>query len=131
VGQPAILGLESSELGSLDTLGALGYGFSLDQVADLDVDFAALRDRHFRFVKVDAKTFLHDMEVRGKGLPGADMKSYLDTFDLKLIVERVEDESLVAKLLDYGVDLAQGSLFGAPKPVSPALLRELEDADAA
>jgi cyclic-di-GMP phosphodiesterase TipF (flagellum assembly factor) len=131
VGQPAILGLESSELGSLDTLGALGYGFSLDHVADLDVDFAALRDRHFRFVKVDAKTFLHDMEVRGKGLPGADMKSYLDTFDLKLIVERVEDESLVAKLLDYGVDLAQGSLFGAPKPVSPALLRELEDADAA
>jgi cyclic-di-GMP phosphodiesterase TipF (flagellum assembly factor) len=131
VGQPAILGLESSELGSLDTLGALGYGFSLDDVADLDVDFAGLRDRHFRFVKIDAKTFLHDMEVRGKGLPGADMKSYLDTFDLKLIVERVEDESLVAKLLDYGVDLAQGDLFGAPKPVSPALLRELEDADAA
>jgi cyclic-di-GMP phosphodiesterase, flagellum assembly factor TipF len=131
VGQPAILGLESSELGSLDTLGALGYGFSLDHVADLDVDFAGLRDRHFRFVKIDAKTFLHDMEVRGKGLPGADMKSYLDTFDLKLIVERVEDESLVAKLLDYGVDLAQGPLFGEPKPVSPALLRELEDADAA
>jgi cyclic-di-GMP phosphodiesterase, flagellum assembly factor TipF len=131
VSQPGLLNLEASDLGSLDTLGALGYGFSLDHVADLDVDFAGLRERHFRFVKIDAKTFLHDMEVRGKGLPGADMKSYLDTFDLKLIVEKVEDESSVAKLLDHGVDLAQGYLFGEPKPATPALLRELEDADAA
>ena len=132
VSQPALLGLESSsDLGSIDTLGALGYGFSLDHVADLDVDFAGLRDRHFHFVKIDAKTFLHDMEVRGKGLPGADMKSYLDTFGLQLIVEKVEDEGTVAKLLDHGVDLAQGNLFGEPRPVSPALLRELEDADAA
>jgi EAL domain-containing protein (putative c-di-GMP-specific phosphodiesterase class I) len=59
------------------------------------------------------------------------MKSYLDTFDLKLIVDKVEDESAVAKLLDYGVDLAQGDLFGEVRPVSPALLRELEEADAA
>ena len=131
VNQPAILALETSELGSLDTLGALGYRFSLDHVSDLDVDFAGLRDRHFRFVKVDAKTFLRDMEVRGKGLPGADMKSYLDTFDLKLVVDQVDDEDTVAELLDYGVDLAQGNLFGAPKPVSPALLHELEEADTA
>ncbi len=131
VSQRALLGLETSELGSLDTLGALGYCFSLDQVSDLDVDFAGLRDRHFRFIKVDAKTFLHDMEVRGKGLPGADTKSYLDTFGLRLIVETVEDEDAVAKLLDYGVDLAQGDLFGAARAVSPALLRELEEADAA
>src|SRR5262245_35142108 len=97
VNQPAILALETSELGSLDTLGALGYRFSLDHVSDLEVDFAGLRDRHFRFVKVDSKTFLHDMEVRGKGLPGADMKSYLDTFDLKLVVDQVDDEGTVAR----------------------------------
>jgi cyclic-di-GMP phosphodiesterase, flagellum assembly factor TipF len=129
--QPAVLALESSEFGSLDTLGALGYSFSLDHVSDLDVDFAGLRDRHFRFVKVAAKTFLHDMDVRGKGLRGADMKNYLDTFGLNLIVDEVDDESTVARLLDYGVDLAQSDLFGEPRPVSPALLRELEEADAA
>jgi len=131
VSQPAILGLSTAELGSLDTLGALGYGFCLDHVADLDVDFGGLRDRYFRFVKMDAKTFLHDIEEKGAGLPGGDMKSYLDTFDLKLIVEKVEDEGSVAKLLDHGVELAQGHLFGGPKPMSPALSRELEDADAA
>lgn len=131
VSQPAILALSAAELGSLDTLGALGYGFCLDHVADLDVDFTGLRDRYFRFVKIDAKTFLHDMEEKGAGLPGGDMKSYLETFDLKLIVEKVEDESSVAKLLDLGVELAQGHLFGEPKPMSLALSRELEDADAA
>jgi EAL domain-containing protein (putative c-di-GMP-specific phosphodiesterase class I) len=50
---------------------------------------------------------------------------------MKLIVEQVEDETQVAKLLDYGVDLAQGHLFGKPKPMSPALFREIENADAA
>ena len=59
------------------------------------------------------------------------MKSYLETYDIKLIVEKVEDESTVAKLLDHGVELAQGHLFGEPKPMSLALSRELEDADAA
>jgi EAL domain-containing protein (putative c-di-GMP-specific phosphodiesterase class I) len=131
VSQSAIRGLAPAELGSLDTLGALGYGFCLDHVADLDVDFAGLRERSFRFVKVDAKAFLRDMEEKGTSLPGADMKSYLETFDLKLIVEKVEDERTAAKLLDYGVELAQGYLFGEPKPMSPALSRELENADAA
>jgi len=67
----------------------------------------------------------------GESLAAADMKRYLEGFDLKLIVEKVEDESTLAKLLDYGVELAQGHVFGKPQPMSPALSRELEDADAA
>jgi cyclic-di-GMP phosphodiesterase, flagellum assembly factor TipF len=131
VGQPAILGLSADELGALDTLGALGYGFCLDHVVDLDVDFASLRDRSFRFVKIDAKTFLHDMEAKGSVFSASEMKRALDDFDMRLIVEKVEDEGQVAQLLDYGVELAQGYLFGSPKPMSPALFREIEDADAA
>ena len=131
VGQPGILALNADELGALDTLGALGYGFSLDHVADLDVDFASLRDRSFRYVKIDAKTFLHGLAAKGSPFTAAEMKRALDDFDLKLIVEKVEDEGAVAKLLDYGVELAQGHLFGKPKPMSPALFRELEGADAA
>ena len=131
VSQPAILSLNEGELGALDTLGALGYGFSLDHVADLDIDFVGLRDRFFRFIKFDAKTFLGDMKANGGPFSAADMKRALDDFDIKLIVEKVEDEAEVAKLLDHGVELAQGHLFGKPKPMSPALFREIEDADAA
>ncbi len=131
VSQPEILRLTRGELSCFDTLGALGYGFSLDHVGDLDVDFAGLRDRSFRFVKIDAKTFLHDMKEKGAALPASDMKAYLESFDLKLIVEKVESETDVGKLIDYGVELAQGYLFGEPKAMSPQLVRELEDADAA
>ena len=127
VGQPAILGLNAGELGALDTLGALGYGFSLDHVADLDVDFIGLRERSFRFVKIDARTFLHGMEEKSGAFSAADMKRALEDFDIKLIVEKVEDEDTVERLLDHGVELAQGHLFGKPKPMSPALFREIDD----
>jgi cyclic-di-GMP phosphodiesterase TipF (flagellum assembly factor) len=131
VNQPGILALTRGELSCFDTLGALGFGFSLDHVGDLDIDFAGLRDRSFRFVKIDAKTFLHDMKEKGAALSASDMKAYLEGFDLKLIVEKVEDEADVGKLIDYGVELAEGYLFGEPKAMTPQLVRELEDADAA
>jgi len=127
LGQPAILGLNAAELGALDTLGALGYGFCLDHVADLDVDFIGLRERSFRFVKIDARTFLRGMEEKSGSFSAADMKRALEDFDIKLIVEKVEDEDTVEQLLDHGVELAQGHLFGRPKPMSPALFREIED----
>ncbi len=127
VGQPAILGLNAGELGALDTLGALGYGFSLDHVADLDVDFIGLRERSFRFVKIDARTFLHGMEEKSGAFSAADMKRALEDFNIKLIVEKVEDEDTVERLLDHGVELAQGHLFGKPKPMSPALFRGIDD----
>jgi cyclic-di-GMP phosphodiesterase TipF (flagellum assembly factor) len=127
VGQPAILGLNAAELGALDTLGALGYGFSLDHVAALDVDFIGLRERSFRFVKIDARTFLHGMEEKSGAFSAADMKRALGDFDIKLIVEKVEDEDTVERLLDHGVELAQGHLFGKPKPMSPALIRAIDD----
>lgn len=131
VSQPRLLGLTRGELSCFDTLGSLGFGFSLDHVGDLDIDFAALRDRSFRFIKIDARTFLHDMKEKGASLPASDMKSYLEGFGLKLIVEKVEDEEDVGKLIDYGVELAEGFLFGEPKAMSPQFVREIESADAA
>jgi cyclic-di-GMP phosphodiesterase TipF (flagellum assembly factor) len=129
VSQQAIRGLSSNELESLNTLGALGFRFSLDHVADLDVDFAALRDRHFRFVKIEAATFLRGMEETGAR--AADLRNALEPFGLELIVEKVEDEESVAKVMDYGIDLAQGYLFAEPKPITAEMFRELEEADAA
>jgi cyclic-di-GMP phosphodiesterase, flagellum assembly factor TipF len=129
VSQQAIRGLSSNELESLNTLGALGFRFSLDHVADLDVDFAALRDRHFRFVKIEAATFLRGMEETGAR--AADLRNALEPFGLELIVEKVEDEESVAKVMDYGIELAQGYLFAEPKPITPEMSRELEEADAA
>jgi cyclic-di-GMP phosphodiesterase TipF (flagellum assembly factor) len=125
VSQAAIAGFGATEFGAFETLAALGYGFSLDHVADFDLDFVGLRDRSFHFVKVDAPTFLRK---EGGTFSAGDMKRALDDFAIKLIVEDVEDEDTVARLLERGIELAQGDLFGKPKPMSPALFREIEGA---
>ena len=129
--QRAVLDIGADELAGLKTLGKLGFVFSLDHVADLDVDFAALRDHFFRYVKIEAKTLLHDMAEARASIPAADLTSYLDRFDLKLIVEKVDDEASLERLMDYGVDLAEGDLFARPRPVTPEMFRELAEADAA
>jgi cyclic-di-GMP phosphodiesterase TipF (flagellum assembly factor) len=125
VSQAAISGFGATEFGAFETLAALGYGFSLDHVADFDLDFVGLRDRSFRFVKVDAPSFLR---AKSGTFSAGDMKRALDDFAIKLIVEDVEDEDTVARLLERGIELAQGDLFGKPKPMSPALFREIEGA---
>ena len=129
--QRAVLDIGADELDGLKTLGKLGFVFSLDRVADLDVDFAALRDHFFRYVKIEAKTLLHDMAEARASIPASDMTNFLDRFDLKLIVEKVDDEASLERLMSYGVDLAEGDLFARPRPVTPEMFRELAEADAA
>ena len=126
VSQIEMLGLTESELSCLDTLGALGYGFCLDNVTDLDADFAGLSDRYFRYVKISAAKFLD-----GPGRTAADLKRHLDGLGVQLIIEKVEEEGDVAELLDHGIELAQGYLFGAPLPMEDALSSVPEDAGAA
>jgi len=123
--QAEMLGLTRGELGCLDTLGALGYNFCLDNVSDLDADFAGLSDRYFRYVKVSAERFLASPGRLASGL-----KRDLDGLGIQLIIEKVEDEGNVAELLDHGIELAQGHLFGAPRPMNAALSIELADAGA-
>jgi cyclic-di-GMP phosphodiesterase TipF (flagellum assembly factor) len=126
INQAELAGLTEAELGCLDTLGALGYTFCLDNVSDLEADFAGLSDRYFRYVKVSAESFLG-----GPGRRAADLKTNLDGLGIQLIIEKVEDEGDVADLLDHGIELSQGYLFGKPSPSDEALSRETEDAGAA
>jgi cyclic-di-GMP phosphodiesterase TipF (flagellum assembly factor) len=130
LGQNAVRDLGADGLQAMKTLGELGFRFGLDHVADLDVDFAGLRDRNFRFVKIEAQTLLHDMAESGASIPASDLKSYLQDFDLELIVEKVEDELSLIRLVDLGVEIAQGPLFAEPERVGPELYRKLQGIDA-
>ena len=131
VRQRTVLELGESELVGLKTLGKLGFVYSLDHVSDLDVDFAGLRDHFFRFVKINANTLLDGLAEARASIPASDMASYLDRFDLKLIVDKVEDEASLDRLMEFRAELAQGDLFARPRPVTPEIFRELESADAA
>ena len=125
ISQAEMQGLNESEIGCLETLAALGFGYCLDNVVDLETGFDGLSDRNFRFAKVSAAQFLG-----GPGRNAADLKRRLDGAGIQLIIEKVEKESDVARLLDHGIELAQGHLFAEAEPMNAALSRELSNAGA-
>ena len=94
-------------------------------MVDLETGFDGLSDRNFRFAKVGAAEFLG-----GPGRNAADLKQRLDAAGIQLIVENVEKEGDIARLLDHGIELAQGHVFAAAEPMNTALSRELSNVGA-
>ncbi len=114
----------------LATLADLGFRFSLDHVTNLDLDFQAMQDRGFRFIKVDADTLLHGMSEANAQIHAADMRSYLERFGIQLIISKIESERDLSDVLDYHAKLGQGFLFSEPRPVRPEIFGD-GDAEAA
>ncbi|WP_086465557.1 EAL domain-containing protein [Oceanibaculum nanhaiense] len=95
-------------------LAEAGYRFSLDHITDLDIDpeeFAALG---FKFLKIDASLLLSYAEHEPPLLDIGLLKGALDRVAMDLIVEHVENDDMLLRLLDHPVDFGQGYLFGGP-----------------
>ncbi len=102
---------------NLSYLASLGFALSMDHVDTLALDFGKLKTIGFRHVKVRAGVLTHGMSGANASVGAEDLKKLLERHGLNLIAERVEDEKTVVQLLDYGVDFAQGFLFGEPRAV--------------
>jgi cyclic-di-GMP phosphodiesterase TipF (flagellum assembly factor) len=111
---------------ALGTMAAAGFGFALEDVTDLDMDFGRLKALGFEFVKLDAQVFLDGMQAPGGCIPAADICRYLSEFGLSLIVGAIEDDWLLAKIMGFGVLLGKGTLFGGPR-----LIKSMEPGAAA
>jgi cyclic-di-GMP phosphodiesterase TipF (flagellum assembly factor) len=101
----------------LKTLVRAGLRFALEEVTDLDMDFAALKEMGIDFVKLDAHHFLEGLPAAGGRVPASDLCRHLADYGLTLIVGRIEDEWLLARILGFGVLYGKGGLFGAPRIV--------------
>lgn len=121
--QATVNGAGHVEQASLEALAALGFRFSMDQVSDLRFDVATLHDRNFRFIKVSAATMLEGTHSAGD-IHAADLKELLKRNGIQLIVDKVEHEREVVDVLDYDVEIAQGFLFGEPRPVRESVLKD-------
>jgi EAL domain-containing protein (putative c-di-GMP-specific phosphodiesterase class I) len=111
--------------GHAEALGQLadaGFGFALEDVTDLDMDFGALKEMGFEFIKLDAPVFLEGLEAPGGLIPADDICRHLSDFGLTLIVGRIEDDRLLARILGFGVLFGKGTLFGGPKLVKPEVV---------
>lgn len=110
----------------LSALAEMGFRFSLDQVYDLDIDFQAVQNRGFRFIKLDAEVLLHGMSEANAQIHAADMRSYLERYGIQLIASKIEDERTLSDVLDYHVKLGQGYIFSEPRPVRPEVFERAD-----
>jgi len=107
---------------ALRDLAPLGFRFALEEVANLDMDFAGLKDMGFAFVELAAPLFLDGLPARGSRVPAADICRHLANFGLILIVGGIDDDWLLARILGFGVLFGKGALFGGPRPLKEEVI---------
>jgi cyclic-di-GMP phosphodiesterase TipF (flagellum assembly factor) len=106
-----------SEWSALTDMRDLGFRFGVEDVTDFDYEFTALCAAGFAFVKLDAETLLAGLAAPNGTMPGEEVCRNLSELGLTLVVVNVNDEVTRDRVLEAGVPLGQGSLFGAPEPV--------------
>jgi len=114
-GQDDLDNAPAESVENLYRLSELGFRFSLDQVRHLNLNFAGLAARSFRFVKLDARFLLESSTEIVSDIAVSDIKQQLDRYGLNMIVEKIETEADLVELLDFDVDYGQGYLFGEPR----------------
>lgn len=101
---------------TMEALVELGCRFSLDNLKSLALDGAKLSHHHVRFLKVDASVLL-DPDVESGDIHPSDFARLMARSGIDVVVTRVQAEAQVLDVLDFDVPLAQGHLFGRPRPV--------------
>ena len=97
---------------NLEALQRLGFRLSADHVDSLDMDFAALAARGLAFMKIDTAPLIGDA-----GRSAGSVREMLERSKVQLIAAMVESEDQVVELVDAEIGLAQGYLFGEPRPM--------------
>ncbi len=116
-----------SELGNKDkkTVAGLvnaGAGFSLSSVRSLRMNFSELFGLGIRSVRADCQKFIDKPSVY-TDFHTADISSYVNRFEIDLIMTGVKNEQQVLTLLDDGITLVQGPHMALPGPVRSDLLQ--------
>lgn len=110
---PTVVTPEIDEV--LDGLARLGCRFSIEavQMTSFDMDF--VRNKHVRYIKLEAPYMLERMDERAGLSRLKRLKSELDRRGIDLIITHIEQERELIELLDLDIDYGQGFLFGQPE----------------
>jgi cyclic-di-GMP phosphodiesterase TipF (flagellum assembly factor) len=115
--QNSLRHLSETQWAALAALRSIGFRFAVQDITDLDMDFARLADAGFAFAKLDADVFLEGLRAPHGIIPASDICRYFASLGLILIVGRIDDESERARLFGFGVHFGQGQLFGGARPM--------------
>jgi cyclic-di-GMP phosphodiesterase TipF (flagellum assembly factor) len=97
----------------LENLSKVGFRYALGEVTNLDLFVTDLSDRGFRYIMVPGEVLLQNLARVGD--PRA-LKRALDPGAIDLIAINVGSDERLLELLDYGIDFAEGPVFGPPRP---------------
>ncbi|NCT41784.1 MAG: EAL domain-containing protein [Alphaproteobacteria bacterium] len=106
------LGLPALKI--MSGLAKLGCAFSLDHVTSLDEDIADLQRFRVRFLKADAALFVEAAKDERRYKAIMKSKRTLEGNGIGLIVEKIENATIMRTLLDYDLHYGQGYYFGRP-----------------
>ncbi|MEO1136396.1 MAG: EAL domain-containing protein [Pseudomonadota bacterium] len=116
---PAVEMMHERVQRNLKAVAERGFYFSVDHVRRFDLNWAALKAKNFRYVKVSCELLLLESAKGDVGRARIKLfKEQLHENGIDLIVEKIESEIQMPELLDLDIDYGQGILFGAPKVAS-------------
>ncbi len=132
LGQKAFRDRGAKESRNMGKRADLGFRFSMDKVADLDLDYADLARADVKFVKIGASLLLDELEEQdGRAvfrsmddILAADYAPLMRRYGVEIIAEKVETERQVVEVLELDVGYGQGHLFGEPRAIREAVMAE-------
>jgi cyclic-di-GMP phosphodiesterase TipF (flagellum assembly factor) len=134
LGQAAFDQRGAIEARNMAKLAELGFRFSIDKVADLDLDFQDLTRADVKFVKIAAPFLLDQLEESDSGpvfqalpdLQARDFAALARRYAVEVIAEKIESERQVVDILELDFGYGQGHLFGEPRAIRDAILAETD-----
>lgn len=118
---------------NMDRLVGMGFRFSLDHSATLDLDLPRLQDAGVRFVKFKGTDLIEQLRDPHGPRPtssimaqikGEDVSAVFSRYGITMIAEKLEDEATVLEVLEYDIPFGQGHVFGSPRPIKSSLMEE-------
>ena len=98
----------------LPALSKVGCRFSVDNIGNPNVDMSRMKQIGVEFVKIDAQKIITLMKTTEGEAMMTRLKTRLESMNITMIAEKMEQEREVVELLDFNVELAEGHLFGKP-----------------
>ena len=102
---------------ALRDMQTFGFRFALDKIEHMRTDFAALVVAGFRFIRLDPQMLFDGFAVPDRFVPANEIYQRATLAGLSIIADGVVDAKTQKRLLEVGVDLGQGALFGVPRQV--------------
>lgn len=115
--QRAIDAFTPSVWQALRDMHAYGFRFALDGIEHMRTDFASLAATGFRFIRLPSQVAFDGFTAPERFVAADEIYQRATLAGLSIVASGIADAKTQKRLLEIGVDLGQGALFGIPRQV--------------